>query len=165
MTTRRSPLRRIDGQVPYKLMQSPYLKARKNAKRGFTLIELLVVVLIIGVLLAIAIPLYLSSVRNSSTVATKANLREIGLASQSYYVKEGKYPTSLGQITGSAPFDIPPAFTSGTLGPRDVTYQIISGEAGPFQAQADENAVTDVFGTPAKESMVFDLQSNTYTIN
>jgi prepilin-type N-terminal cleavage/methylation domain-containing protein len=41
---------------------------------GFALIELLVVTLVIGTLLGIAIPLYLSSVRHASVQSVKANL-------------------------------------------------------------------------------------------
>ena len=79
----------------------PIRRASASCTRhGFTLIEILVVTLIIGTLMGIAIPLYLSSVRHASAQAIKANLRMIGQAGQVYYVKNGRYPSSLGDIVG-----------------------------------------------------------------
>ena len=47
------------------------IKSRRNRK-GFTLIELLVVVLILAILMAVAMPLYLSAVADSQKKTCRA---------------------------------------------------------------------------------------------
>jgi prepilin-type N-terminal cleavage/methylation domain-containing protein len=64
-----------------------------NNEKGFTLIELLVVIIIIGILLAIAVPSYLGFRDRANNNAAKANLRAALPAAEAYYADNGTYAT------------------------------------------------------------------------
>ena len=62
-----------------------------NTDQGFTLIELLVVIIIIGILLAIAVPSYLGFRDRAANNAMKANLRAALPSAEAYYADNGFY--------------------------------------------------------------------------
>ena len=70
------------------------IRTNRNRK-GFTLIELLVVVLILGILTAIALPSYLSSVQTSRQGAANTNARALATAVQAKAIGSGAYDTTL----------------------------------------------------------------------
>jgi len=65
--------------------------ARSESEGGFTLIELLVVIIIIGILLAIAIPSYLKFRDRANESAAKANVRAAIPAVEAYYADNNTY--------------------------------------------------------------------------
>ena len=70
------------------MFRTQLLRARSNRK-GFTLIELLVVVLILAILMAVAMPLYLSAVADSQKKTCRANMQTISNATHAARIKSG----------------------------------------------------------------------------
>ena len=60
-------------------------------ERGFTLIELLVVLVILGVLMAIAVPSYLGFKDRANQRAAQANVRSAISSAEAYYNDNGYY--------------------------------------------------------------------------
>ena len=73
----------------------------KKNNRGFTLIELLVTVLILAILMAIALPLYLSAIADSERKTCRANLQTIANAEMAYRVRtRGGFTATLANLNG-----------------------------------------------------------------
>lgn len=58
--------------------------SRNRRKKGFTLVEIMIVVLIIGILLAIAVPNFIRARETSRSRSCVANLRQIDAAKEQW---------------------------------------------------------------------------------
>lgn len=82
------------------------LKAiRRGLKKdeGFTLIELMVVVMIIAVLIAIAIPSFLGFRKSAQDRSAQSELRNVLLAEKAFWLDNGDYTETAGDITAFEP--------------------------------------------------------------
>src|SRR5262249_47735936 len=68
-------------------------------QRGFTLIELMIVVAIIGILTAIAFPLYANLQARARVAKAQADARTLASAVVVYSAHMGQFPTGLTDLT------------------------------------------------------------------
>ena len=114
-----------------------------NTEQGFTLIELLVVIIIIGILLAIAVPSYLGFRGRAADSSAKANVRAALPAVEAFYADNGTYTgmtvAALQAIDQNVNLDGAPVVTA-------TTYCIDSTVSGSTWKIVGPGATTAVSG-------------------
>ncbi|WP_321475276.1 type II secretion system protein [uncultured Paludibaculum sp.] len=119
---------------------APYIRSGKR-RRGFTLIELMIVMAIIGIMVAVAVPMYRKSVIRAKETVLRQNLFTLRTVIDEYTYDKAKAPQSLQDLV-----------QEGYL--RQVPADPMSGESDWTTIQ--EDAVTSVNQT---EPGIFDVRS------
>ena len=94
---------------------------KKDGEQGFTLIELLVVVIIIGILAAIAIPVFLNQRKSAVDASIKSDVRTVATNLETWFTEHQSYPTSATQATAGDPVVL------SATGATDVSIPVSSG--------------------------------------
>lgn len=99
-------------------------------QRGFTLVELMIVIVIVGILAAVAVPIYQGNVKKAKMSECDATLGTIRTALRVYYAEHGKYPTANDEpVTNlSSSLDLSASDLTGKYFPAHV-YKLTSSDS------------------------------------
>jgi type IV pilus assembly protein PilA len=89
-------------------------KSMDEKDQGFTLIELLVVIIIIGILAAIAIPVFLNQRKKGYDSQSKSDLRNLATLEETYLTDNPTTYGSLAQLQGTG-YDFKKSANSGVI--------------------------------------------------
>ena len=113
-------------------------KAMDNKDEGFTLIELLVVIIIIGILAAIAIPVFLNQRKKGYDASVKSDLRNAATAEETYLTDNGYYTPSTAALTATTVGFKQSAASNYSTSAQTITYTLYQADGTTHSAVATD---------------------------
>lgn len=111
------------------------MNAIKRSKSGFTMVELLVVLVIVGILAAVATPIFLGNTKKAKASEAVATMSLIRQAQRDYFINNNNYITAASDISKTLPngFNIDTGMTQYFGNDAFKVVQASSGESkAPF---------------------------------
>jgi type IV pilus assembly protein PilA len=131
------------------------LNRRKKGEKGFTLVELLVVVIIIGILAAVAVPIYLNQRKSAWKSSVQSDVKNASLALETISTENNgkiKIPTGGLQCTTSSC-----VITAGADGTLSIAT---TGTAGEKITVSKDNGLKITAGTDANSYQIDGWNTN-----
>jgi type IV pilus assembly protein PilA len=126
------------------------LRKRIESEKGFTLIEMLIVIIILGILLAIAVPAYLKFKDRANNNAAAADIRAMIPAVEAYNADNNGYAGM--QIGGTGASSLQATYDTALKGAPTVT--ILSKSASTYCIRATVGNATAYKSGPSGDIVV-----------
>jgi prepilin-type N-terminal cleavage/methylation domain-containing protein len=137
------------------------IKKKMKDRRGFNMIELMVVVVIVGILAAIAVPIYSKYAKNARVTEATGRLGDLLTAAKSYAIEnEGTMGDPVGPTTAAWPSGCGATNFVGDCTPsQNFTYSLSGTPGGALTITAD--GINQMGGTPAVKVTLIITNPNT----
>ncbi|MEA3499638.1 MAG: type II secretion system protein [Candidatus Marinimicrobia bacterium] len=120
------------------------MKKSLRNQNGFTLVELMIVIVIVGILAAVAVPIYQSNINKAKTSECDAALGTIRTSLRVYYAEYNGYPVTSANVIDISNLGITGTALQGKYF-DSTAYKYVSTNADSFTVTCTN---TDIFDTP-----------------